>query len=377
MHIALDAMPLASQLTGVGHYTFELARSLALAAPADDFTLISPLPHSSSTSDVIEDRSPRNLFNLHLGRKLLNRRWWSLGLPFYLRRSSFDLFHGTNYEIPLWGKRPAVITIHDMSLLLHPHFHEAYLVRRARRRLPLMARSAAMIITPTSSVKSEVCETLRINPDRVAVTPEAPRSVFKGLEAEKTFEIRRRLGIRDDFILFVGTIEPRKNLYNLVQAFDQVLRNTSLSPHLVVAGGKGWLMDDFYSLIRQRGLEDRILFTGYLQDEDLCGLYSSCKVFVYPSHYEGFGLPPLEAMACGAPVITSKIPAIMETVEKAARLVDPESVEDLAVAIVDVLSNEETRNHYSSAGGELVKRFTWERTALSTLEVYKNVLQSY
>jgi glycosyltransferase involved in cell wall biosynthesis len=346
MNIALDGMPLASPLTGVGHYTAELARNLAVVAPSDSFTLISP-------------------------NGLLKKRWWSLGLPLHLLRNSFDLFHGTNYEVPLWSRRPSVVTIHDLSLLLHPEVHEQHLVRRARWRLPLMAKSASKIITPSTSVKNEVCETFGVPADKVVVTPEAPRPAFKRREVP---QLLKRLGIDRDFILFVGTIEPRKNLRRLVEAFDLLLRTTSLSPTLVIAGGQGWLMDDFASLIRQKGLEDRVCLTGYLEDEDLCGLYSTCAAFVYPSLYEGFGLPPLEAMACGAPVITSRIPSLIETVGSAARLVDPEDVDDITRAMAEILSDVRVREHHAELGKVQVKKFSWEQTALKTLEVYRELL---
>jgi glycosyltransferase involved in cell wall biosynthesis len=347
MRIALDGMPLTSQLTGVGHYTAELARNLALVAPSDSFTLVSP-------------------------DGLLKRRWWSLGLPLQLLRNSFDLFHGTNYEVPLWSRRPSVVTIHDLSLLLHSEVHEQRLVRRGRWRLPLMAKSASRIITPSTSVKTEVCETFGINPDKVAVTAEAPRPVFKRRDDP---DLLRRLGIDQDFILFVGTIEPRKNLRRLVEAFDRMLRNTSLSPTLVIAGGQGWLMDDFVSFIKQKRLEDRVCLTGYLEDEDLCGLYSACAAFVYPSLYEGFGLPPLEAMACGAPVITSRIPSLMETAGSAARLVDPKDVDDIAQAMTELLSDEKIRLHYAELSTTHVKKFSWEQTARKTLDIYREVLK--
>src|SRR5215213_5206946 len=349
MKIALDGMPLASPLTGVGHYTAELARNLAVVAPSDSFTLIAP-------------------------DGLLKRRWWSLGLPLHLLRNSFDLFHGTNYEVPLWTRRPTVVTIHDLSLLLHPEVHEQHLVRRARWRLPLMAKSATKIITPSTSVKTEVCETFGISADKVAVTPEAPRPAFKRREDAGVAELLKHLGIDRDFILFVGTIEPRKNLRRLVEAFAQVLHSTSLSLKLVIAGGQGWLMDDFAVLIKQKGLEDRICLAGYLEDEDLCGLYSTCAAFVYPSLYEGFGLPPLEAMACGAPVITSRIPSLMETVGSAARLVDPEDVEDLARAMAEMLSDKQAREQYVELGRNHVKKFSWEQTARQTLKIYRELL---
>jgi glycosyltransferase involved in cell wall biosynthesis len=350
MNIALDGMPLASQLTGVGHYTAELARNLAILAPSDSFTLISP-------------GGP------------LRKRWWSLGLPLHLLRNSFDLFHGTNYEVPLWSRRPTVVTIHDLSLLVHPEVHEPALVRRARWRLPLMAKSASKIITPSTSVKNEVCERFGISADKVAVTPEAPRTAFKRREDAEVPELLKRLRLDRDFVLFVGTIEPRKNLRRLIEAFDHLLRTTSLSPKLVIAGGKGWLMDDFDTLIKQKGLEDRVCLTGYLEDEDLCGLYSTCAAFVYPSLYEGFGLPPLEAMACGAPVITSRIPSLMETVGSAARLVDPSNTEDVARAMAEMLSDVKVREHYAELGSNHVRKFSWEQTALETLEVYRSALK--
>jgi glycosyltransferase involved in cell wall biosynthesis len=375
MNVALDGMPLGSQLTGVGHYTFELARSLSLAAPADRFTLVSPLPLSPDAVEGIKQHSPANLSFKNPDRNLVNRRWWSVGLPLYLRSAKFDLFHGTNYEIPLVSKTPSVVTIHDLSLFVHPEAHEPRLVRRAKWRLPLMARAAATIVTPTEVVKAEVCARLGIDEQKVVVTHEAPRAVFQRREPKETIETRQRLDIRDDFILFVGTLEPRKNLERLVAAFELVLRTTSLTPQLVIAGGRGWLMDDFAASLQARGLEQNVRFTGYLNDDELCALYSSCKLFVYPSLYEGFGLPPLEAMACGAPVITSNVASVKEAVGDAARLVDPLNVDDIAKALTELLTDETTRKGFSEAGRKRVKSFTWERTALKTLEVYRKLLQ--
>ncbi|HEU4833351.1 MAG TPA: glycosyltransferase family 1 protein, partial [Pyrinomonadaceae bacterium] len=157
-------------------------------------------------------------------------------------------------------------------------------------------------------------------------------------------------------------------------AFDQMLRNTELSPKLVIAGGQGWLMDDFVSFIKQKGLEDRVCLTGYLEDKDLCGLYSACAAFVYPSLYEGFGLPPLEAMACGAPVITSRIPSIQETVGTAARLIDPKDVDDIALAMTELLNDKKARENYAELGKAQVRKFSWEQTARKTLDVYRELV---
>jgi glycosyltransferase involved in cell wall biosynthesis len=374
MRVGLDAIPLATPRTGVGHYTFELAHHLALIAPSDEFELVSPFPFASPIER--DDRLPANLLSVHTKANLLRRRWFAVGLPLYIRQSAFDLFHGTNYEVPLWSRCPSVLTIHDLSLFLHPSTHEDRLVRRGRLRLPIMARAASCIIMPSESVRREVCEHLRVKPSKTIAIPEAPRDIFHSLPLEETTEARRRLQIEDEFILFVGTIEPRKNLLTLLRAFEEVLRSTALRPQLVIAGKKGWLTDELFSHVKKSGLEAHLRFTGYLTDEDLRALYSSCRAFVYPSLYEGFGLPPLEAMACGAPVIASQIPAIIETVgTTAARLISPADTQALARNIIELLENENERRTLSAMGRERAAQFSWQRTARLTLEVYRELLQ--
>lgn len=374
MRVGLDGFPLSSPKTGIGHYTFELARSLAQIAPADSFELVSPLPFTDSVVREIQQTSPGNLGVVNPKATSIRRHWWAIGLPLYLRQTSFDLFHGTNYEVPLWNRQRNVVTIHDLSILLHPDHHEPHLVRRARRRLPLMVRSAAMIIADTESMKREICDHLGVRPERVAVTPAAPRHIFRPIPLAQTVETRRRHGIEGDFILFVGTIEPRKNLLTLVRALDEILRNTSLRPQLVIAGGKGWLMDELFSFVERAGISERVRFIGYTSDDELRALYSSCRISVYPSLYEGFGLPPLEAMACGAPVITSRIPAIQETVGSAAILIDPADVAGLARSITELWNDKQQRDQLSMAGLQRAAEFTWERTAQLTLDVYREVV---
>jgi glycosyltransferase involved in cell wall biosynthesis len=376
MRIGLDGFPLLTPRTGVGHYTFELARALALIAPSDQFELVAPLPFPSSVVEDIRHNCPDNLRAVTVeANSIRRRRWWAVGLPLYLRQASLDLFHGTNYEVPLWSKRRSVLTIHDLSILLHPDTHQADLARRARRRLPVMARSASMIITAAECVRREIGQHLHVQPDRVVVTPYAPRSGFQAMPTEQTNQTKRRLGIEDEFILFVGTVEPRKNLLTLVRAFEQILRQTSRRPQLVVAGAEGWLMDELFAFIKESAISDRLRLTGYLEDDDLRALYSSCTVFVYPSIYEGFGLPPLEAMACGAPVIASNIPVFQETLGSAAHLVDPNDVDAIARSIVEILEDEGRRRALSRRGLEHAGKFSWERTAHLTLEVYREVLR--
>jgi glycosyltransferase involved in cell wall biosynthesis len=374
MRIGLDGYPLAWAKTGVGHYTFELARALSRLAPADEFQLISPVSFADS---VAADLAPiPNLHAVNPRTNPITRRWWGIGLPRYVRRAALDLFHGTNYEVPLWNRERSVVTVHDLSVFRHPDKHEQRIARRARRRLPIMLRSSAMIITPTEAVKREVCEQFKIDSQRVAVTPEAPRKSFQPLPLSDCARTLRRLGIEDNFILFVGTIEPRKNLSTLVRAFEEVLRHTSYCPQLVIAGGEGWLTNELRGLIGRSDAGDRLRLTGYVDDQALRALYSSCKVFVYPSLYEGFGLPPLEAMACGAPVIALRIPATVEVLKDNACLVNPLDDKALAKAIGDVLENENERRRLSSVGLQHAAKFSWEETARLTLEVYKQVAET-
>ncbi|HZH32337.1 MAG TPA: glycosyltransferase family 1 protein [Pyrinomonadaceae bacterium] len=377
MRIAIDGIPLAEPKTGIGHYTFELARGLAALAPEHDFELVAHVPIEAAVEDAFDSGAalPSNLRAVHAPTNALSKRWWTIGLPLYVQRRGVALFHGTNYKVPLWNRCHTIVTIHDLSLLLHSHTHEEELVRRARLRLPATARMASKIITDSESVKREICEHLRIRPEKIAVVPLAPRRAFRPVGATVSAAARRRLGVADDFILFVGTVEPRKNLLTLVRAFEELTRSTSLRPQLVIAGKKGWLTEELFALIEQSGLGSRMLFTGYISDEDLAALYSSCRVCVYPSLYEGFGLPPLEAMSCGAPVITSRIPVIMETVGDAARLVEPTDVGALSACIRELWESEADRRRLSAEGIAHAARFTWERTARLTLDVYEEVLR--
>jgi glycosyltransferase involved in cell wall biosynthesis len=361
MRFGLDGVPLRGKKSGIGHYTLELARALAALAPEHEFEIVSPGAFSSPLNSA-----PNLHFTDARARGLERRYWWPVGLPLYCRRASFALFHGTNFDLPYWSSCPRVLTIHDLSLLLFPQTHEEHLVRRARRVSPLMVRKATAIITPSETVKREVCEHLRVSENKVFAIPEAARACFYPAPSSETVQ---RLGIEPEFILFVGTVEPRKNLLTLVRAFEQIA-----NIQLVIAGQKGWLSDDLMAYLDRSEIRERVLFTGHLSDDDLRALYSSCRVFVYPSLYEGFGLPLLEAMACGAPVVTSNVGSIVETVGEAARLISPTDTGELAQAITTLLNDPREREHRSALGIKHAKKFSWERTAAATWEVYQQAL---
>ncbi|HKG15182.1 MAG TPA: glycosyltransferase family 1 protein [Pyrinomonadaceae bacterium] len=374
MLFGLDAIPLTEPRAGVGHYTFELARALSETSARDEFELL--YPSSYEPINPGEAGLPRNLSAVRVGVGALGRRWWAVGLPRYLRRRRVPLFHGTNYEVPLWGGAARVVTIHDLSLLLHPETHEGRRVRRARMRRPLTARAADAVITPTESVRREVCEHLGVAPSKVFAVHEAARECFAPMEFGETEGVRRRLGVGPEFLLAVGTLEPRKNLRATLRAFEEVLRaRPGCELQLVVAGGRGWMSGPFTEALERSPARERVVLTGYVSDEDLRALYSACRAFLYLSLYEGFGLPPLEAMSCGAPVVAGRASAVAEVTGGAARLVSPDCPEEAAAAVLELLGVEGARRTLAEAGLRRASDFSWARAARETLAVYEETLQ--
>jgi glycosyltransferase involved in cell wall biosynthesis len=375
MLIGLDAIPLTETRTGVGHYTFELARALAAVSPGDEFELAYPATYPQfDLEELAGGAVPANLRSTRVGVGAFGRHWWSFGLPRYARRRGFHLFHGTNYDVPLWGRCPAVLTVHDLSAYSFPETLVARRARRLRLRLPLMLRRAALVITPTESVREELRGRFGTSPAKVRAVPEAPREVFRPLAREEAMITCARLGVTGDFLLAVGTIEPRKNLRTLLQAFGRLASDGAAAPdvRLVLAGKIGWLADELFADVASSPARERVLFTGYVSDEELRALYSSCLAFVYPSLYEGFGLPPLEAAACGAPVVASRTPALVETLgERAARFFPSKDAGALARLLSELIADEAARRRLSREGVLRASGFTWERAARLTLGAYE------
>lgn len=374
MVIGLDGIPLTFPKTGVGHYTAQLAHALATIAPEHEFRLVYPSSFPAASFEF-DSSPPHNLSSVRVPVGPIRKHWWSVGLPRYIAKERLRLFHGTNYDVPLWRGCRTVLTIHDLSLLLHPETHERRSVARAKRRLPVMAKAADAIVVPTEAIRQEVCEYLRVGEQKVFAVPEAAREFFQPIDFAETSETREKLGIGDEFILTVGTIEPRKNIPALVAAFERLLsRESNRQLQLVIAGGKGWLSGPSFAAIESSPAAGQIVVTGYLHDEALRDLYSSCRVFVYPSLYEGFGLPPLEAMACGAPVIVSDIPALIESTGGAARIAVAREPEDLAQAMSDVVNDEDERAALIKAGLQRATELSWTQTAIKTMQIYESLI---
>jgi glycosyltransferase involved in cell wall biosynthesis len=377
MRVAIDAIPLVAAKTGVGHYTDALAEWLARTHPDHSYELVSPFDFAFTTGRQNGGPAPENLSKRFMPVRSVFRKWWLVGLPSLLHISPVDVFHGTNYCVPVFAPCPTVVTIHDLSLFTQSTTHEDDNVRRGRRRLPIMARRATMIIAPSEWTRREIIEHFGVRPEKVRVVAEAAREKMRPTLIEDARAVLERHGVRQPYVLYTGTIEPRKNLLTLLRAYDELLRASDHRPQLVLCGGRGWLCDEVFELVAQLKLEDQVRFTGYVDDGDLPALYSSAEVFVYPSLYEGFGLPPLEAMACGTPVITSDAASLPEVVGDAGVKVAPREVPALARSLVNLLGDAAGREHFRRAGLERAASFSWARAADETQAIYDEVFTGW
>lgn len=372
MRVALDAIPLVAAKTGIGHYTDALAESLARIHTDHQYTLLSPFDFAFSANHG----TPSNLGKMYFPVRSVFRKWWLVGLPSMLQISPFDVFHGTNYCIPVFAPCPTVVTVHDLSLFNQSHTHEDDNVRRGKRRIPIMLRRASKIIAPSEWTRREIIDHFHVPAERIRVIQEAARKEMIPLTGEQSAGVLEKHGLTAPFLLFVGTIEPRKNLPALLRAYHELLRTTEHRPRLVICGGIGWKNEEVFQLVDELELGEMVRFLGYVADEDLPALYSTAECFLYPSVYEGFGLPPLEAMACGAPVITSNASSLPEVVGEAGLMHSPEDYRALAGLIAGLLDDRQAREHYRQAALRRSAQFSWDRAARETQAIYDEVFEA-
>jgi glycosyltransferase involved in cell wall biosynthesis len=353
--IALDGTPLTVSTGGVARYTLELAKALAIEFPEDRYWLL---------SDQVLPKPEFFPSNLNLGsvpQGFAERKWWLFGLNREMSRRGVDLFHGTDFSVPYFPRRPSVMTVHDLSPWAHREGSaEAWQpdAGRIRRRTPGLLRLglARMVITPSEAVRREAIDRFRLRPERVVAVPLAAAAAFRRVDHAEG-------GAGKPYFLFVGTLEPRKNIGRLVDAWREVRKSCTVD--LVLAGR---VRADFPAPTAEPGL--RVL--GAVPEADLAGLYSGAVACVYPSLYEGFGLPVLEAMQCGAVVVTSRDPAIMEvTGGNSAIHVDAADSRALAEALAAVARAPETFADLRARAVARAAEFSWQRTARLTRAVYE------
>lgn len=370
MRIGFDATPLLGQRVGIGNYTAYLLSALLQQQPADDYYLYSnrPLGHLEPPLD----QATQMPGYFERSRWL----WMQWMLPTLLKRTQLDLCHYTNASAPLHQTRPFVLTIHDASLFVHREHHPVSRLVAIRALLPLLARRAAAVITVSQHARAELLRALDVPTDKIHVIYEAPPPHFVPAHDKKYLTaVKEKFALPDKYILYLGTLEPRKNLTRLVQATSQ-LHHYGCQIPLLLVGPKGWHMNGFKEEISRLGAEPMVRYLGYVPSEALPAIYSLATVFAFPSLYEGFGLPPLEAMACGTPVLTSQASAMAEVGGDAVHLIDPYSVESITEGLHNLLTNAPLREELSQLGQKHAQQFSWERAAQETTAVYRQVLQT-
>jgi anaerobic magnesium-protoporphyrin IX monomethyl ester cyclase len=372
MKIAFDGTTLQPRRTGVGYYTEHLLHHVAAQVDAGDLVLVSnrepdltrPLPIGVSVAAS--------------GASLVRLVWMQTMAPWLIRRVRADVVHFTNGMMPLLSFIPTVVTIHDMSLALYPETHPW---RRLLLNWPLVKRAAhraAAIITPSHSAKHDIVRVCGVDPARVHVVHEAAAPVFHPVTDQARLDaLRRRYTLPARFVLCVGAIEPRKNLPRLFEAFAQRRRSGALRHDLVCVGPYGWLSRDLGERVKNLGIQDAVHFAGYVPIEDLAGIYSLADMFACLSLYEGFGLPALEAMACGTPVIAGDSGSVAEVTGGAAELVNPLDVEAIGAALVRVGNDDELRRSLGERGLRKAAEYSWDRAARETLAVYRSVVPAH
>jgi glycosyltransferase involved in cell wall biosynthesis/radical SAM superfamily enzyme YgiQ (UPF0313 family) len=366
MRIAFDGTTLRPGRTGVGYYSEHLLRHLAVTHPGDEVVVVSNQP--IDTTEALESRVRVATSSIRVPRMV----WMQMLAPRLLDRLAPDVAHFTNGMVPMLSRIATVVTIHDMSLTLYPRYHPPRRVLLNRPFVDLAARRADAIITVSESAKDDIVRLYKLAPDRVHVVHEAAAPSFRPVtDAGVLRRVREQYSLSERFILSVGSIEPRKNLPTLIEAFARRHKAGDLPHQLVCAGPYGWLSGDLDERIDRLRVSNAIRFTGYVPFEDLSALYSLAEMFVFPSIYEGFGLPIVEAMAAGTPVVTTRVGALAEVAGDAACYVDRLSADALGDAMVALAADPIRRHELRSRGLARARTFSWERAARETHGIYE------
>ncbi len=366
MQVGIDARLVYYTRAGIGEYTLRLTQALAEAYPQDRFVLLQDRRQQqklvgAGNVGVAYSRVPSH----HRVEQLL--------LPWVVGGLNVNLFHSPDFIPPLRYTGKSVITIHDLAFLIYPHF----LTKDAARyygQIDRAVRRADHIIAVSHSTKNDLVRMLGVPEDRVTVIHEAADPRMRPMPREEVLQrVQALYGVPDDFILFVSTIEPRKNVGGLLRAYKRLRDDYKLTPALALAGSPGWLSDDIHTLVNQLGLKSHTFFLGRVETNDLPYLYNAARCLVHPAFYEGFGLTPLEAMACGTPTIVSNVSSLPEVVADAALLVDPKQDEEITVALWRILTDKDLAASLRMKGLQRAASFSWRRAAEQTMAVYRKV----
>ncbi len=371
MHVAINAHLLAHtrsfRRAGVSHYIEQVLIHLGYLDQTNQYSVY--------TTRGIDQQAlglPPNFRVLPSRLPTINPRvripWEQLLAPLLLRQNGADLFHGVLNVLPLACPVPGVVTVHDLAFIRFPQTFRAYNRTYLDFATRMSVRRAVQILAVSEHTKRELVGLLGVPAERVVVTPNAVRAHFRPPEPATLAAFRVSKGLPERFVLYVGTLEPRKNLTTLLSAYAEIARRHDVP--LLVGGGKGWLYDAVFQRLEELGLRERVHFVGYIEEEELPLWYAAATVFVFPSIYEGFGMPPLEAMACGTPVITSNSSSLPEVVGDAGLMVAPTDASAFATALDQVLSDAALHDELRTRGLVRAQAFAWRTTAERTLAAY-------
>jgi glycosyltransferase involved in cell wall biosynthesis len=354
--------------TGLSRYETRLAEYLQRF---DDVDLVVYAPRGADAAPGIE-RATWRTPPVNVSNPVARILWEHSGLALRARRDRLDLFHGLAFVVPPFWRGASVVTVHDLAFLKlaghAPGRRVAYLSRLTK----LSVNRARRVIAVSSQTKEDIVEIYGIDPDRIDVTPLGVSEGLSPLSREERASFRVREGLTRPAILFLGTLEPRKNLPALLRAFD--LLASESDAELILAGAQGWLAGELNQALAGVRHRDRIRLTGFIPESELRLWLGAVDLFAFPSRYEGFGMPPLEAMACGTPVVASNVSSLPEVLGDAAILVDPERDDELAGAMLRVLNDRTLAGDLRRRGIDRAARFTWQETARLTRESYLSAL---
>ena len=379
MRVALNAQLLSSaasyRAAGINRVLQHLLAELP-AVPGDERYLVYAPFSEANRRLLARPRVRTRLTRLPVDRPPVRIAWEQTVLPVELVREGADLLHALGFVSPVAWRGKSVVTVYDLSFLRFPEVYN-----RANRMYlstftPPSLRRADRVITISEDARRDVVELCGVAPERVTSILLAADERFRPAPPEAVAAFRRRQGLAERFVLYQGTLQPRKNVETLVRAYALLRSQGSDDHQLVLAGPRGWQYEPIFELTQRLGLEDSVRFPGFVPDDDLPLWYSSAAVFAFPSRYEGFGLPLLEAMACGAPVVSSNASSLPEVVGDAGLMVDPSDVEGLCSALRQILEDEPLRQALSVTGRARARTFSWRRVAAETVQVYREVLGS-